>query len=247
MRFFKIANRIFDYQLSPASFLVYSFLSSKKNCFGSITISYQAIAEGCNMNPKTACRAINELIGHQLIAKEQRYNFIGYAKNRYLVNTLTGGWFKMEYQLFKTNIKSTDFMIYAYIKKCMDLSGDAFPSLTAISKATGISRSRVATGIRFLREYSYLNRVKRRYKKTQAFRHSRYLMFNIQKKKEVRSAKRTSFKKLIIKNNQFLVSIIEQGAKNVKLFFYSRGSPKIPQQCLDPQGRTLLRKNIFIL
>ncbi len=43
----------------------------------------------------------------------------------------------------------------------MDNLGEAFPSLSSISKHINISRSRVAKGIKFLREESILSREKR--------------------------------------------------------------------------------------
>ena len=231
MRFFKMANHIFDYPLSPKGFIVYSYLISRVNILQTIVISYQAISKVCHIDPKTACKAVEELTSQELITKERRYNILGYAKNKYIVNKLSGGWFKVEHCIFKTTIKSTDFMVYCYIKKCMDAKhAEAFPSLTAITKDTGISRSRVAVAVRYLREYTYINRVKRHYKKTQAYRHNRYLKFRIaNKKKEARSLKRTSFiQQFIFKKSYFLIRIIGRVIKNVKLFLFLRGSPDIP-------------------
>ena len=231
MRFFKMANRIFDYPLSPKGFIVYSYLISRVNILQTIVISYQAISEACHIDPKTACKAVDELTSQELITKEHRYNILGYAKNKYMVNKLSGGWFKVEHCIFKTNIKSTDFMVYCYIKKCMDAKqAEAFPSLTAITAGTRISRSRVVVAVRYLCEYTYINRVKRHYKKTQAYRHNRYMKFRItNKNKEARSLKRTSFiQQFIFKKSYFLIYIIRQVIKNVKLLFFSRGSPDIP-------------------
>lgn len=244
MQFFKMANQIFDYQLSPNGFKVYCLLISRKNCLDASILSYQAIADGCGIDSKTARRAVDELVNRELVVKEHRYNILGYAKNKYTVKSLSGKWFKIEYKLLREKMYSSDFMVLCYIKNRMfEGLQEAFPSLSTIAKDTGISRSRVAVAIRFLREHTYLNRVKRRYKKTKAHRQNRYLFFRLQsKKKEARSAKRASFKKLIIKKSYFLIHIIERRAKNVKLFFHSRGSPKIPQQCLDPHRYTIKKE-----
>lgn len=244
MQFIKMANVIFDYRLSPNGFKVFCLLSSKKNILNAVVLSYQTIAERCEIDSKTARRAIDELVSRELVVKEHRYNILGYAKNKYTVKSLPGKWFKIEYKLLREKMPSSDFMVLCYIKNRMfEGLQEAYPSLATIAKDTGISRSRVALAIRFLREHTYLNRVKRRYKKTKAHRQNRYLFFRLQpKKKEARSAKRASFKKLIIKKSYHLFHIIERSAKNVKLFFYSRGSPEIPQQCLDPQGNTIKKE-----
>lgn len=221
MRFIKMANQIFDYQLSPNGFRVFCLLSGWKNCFNTVVISYQAIADACSIDAKTACRAVDELSDNELLVKEHRYNIRGYAKNKYTVKTLPGGWFKVEYHVLKAKLSASDFLVYCFIRKCMDAKRqEAFPSLSAIAQGTGISRSRVVLAIRCLREHTYLNRVKRRYKKTRAHRQNRYLFFRLQpKKKEARSAKRASFKQLIIKKSYFLIHIIERMVKNVKFFF----------------------------
>lgn len=245
MQFFKMANQIFDYRLSPNGFKVFCLLTSRKNILNAAILSYQVIAERCGIDSKTARRAVEELITKELVVKEHRYNIRGYAKNKYTVKSLSGKWFKIEYRLFREKMPSSDFMVLCYIKNRMfEGLQEAYPSLSAIAKDTGISRSRVALAIRFLREHTYLNRVKRHYKKTKALRQNRYLFFRIhsKKKKETRSAKRASFKKLIIKKSYYLFHIIERSAKNVKLFFYSRGSPEIPQQCLDPQRYTIKKE-----
>ena len=230
MRFFKMANCIFNYSLSPKGFIVYSYLISRMNVLQTIVISYQAIAEACHIDPKTACKAVDELTSRELIIKEHRYNIIGYAKNKYTVKKLAGGWFMVEPCIFKSEIKPTDFMVYCYIRKCMDgKHEEAFPSLSSIAHGARISRSRVAVAIRYLREFTYINRVKRHYKKTRAYRHNRYMKFKLkQKKKEARSLKRVSFmQKLLFEHYCFLISILKRIGKIVKLFFFSRGSPDI--------------------
>lgn len=231
MRFFKIPNQIFDYPLSPKGFMVYSYLVSRMNAFQSVVISYQAISDACHMDPKTACSAINELISYKLVIKEHRYNIDGYSKNKYTLNKLSGRWFKVEYDAFKTNIKSTAFKVYCFIKKCMDAKyEEAFPSLTAISEGTHLSRSSVATAIKYLREYTFINRIKRHYKQTRAYRHNRYIKFRLNaKKKEVRSQKRTSFiQQFIFERCYLLIHIIKRVKKNVKTLLLFKGSPKIP-------------------
>lgn len=231
MRFFKMPNRIFEYKLSPKAVFVYAYLFSHKNVLHAITTSYKNIADNCHMDEKTAQKAVQELIGGNLIFKEARHNFRGKLKNKYWVTGLPGGWFKVEYQIFRTQMKSYDFMVYCYIKKHMDSTyQEAFPSLNAISSGTGISRSRVVASVQYLRRFTFINRVKRHYKRTRAYRHNRYLSFCFKsKEKRTRSHKRV-LKKLNCLDAKFspYVVIVEQKNRKVKLSFFCRGSPQIP-------------------
>lgn len=231
MRFFKMPNKIFDFGLSPKAIFVYAFLLSRTNVLSAVTASYDNIADNCHMDRKTAQRAISELSEHDLINKEGRHTYTGKLKNKYWVANLTGGWFKTEYQIFKTNIGSYDFTVYCYIKKHMDNEvSEAFPSLRAISNGTGISHSRVTDAVKYLRRYTFINRVRRRYKRTKAYRHNRYLLFCLpDKNKGTRSRKRVPHKPnhLAAKLSSFVL-IVKQKNNFVKLSFFSRGSPYFP-------------------
>ena len=99
MRFFKMSNRIFDYPLSPNGFVVYAYLLSRANILQAVVVGYKSIAAACKIDPKTACRAIDELTSHKLVSKENRYNILGKAKNKYILSKPQGSWFKVEYDL----------------------------------------------------------------------------------------------------------------------------------------------------
>jgi DNA-binding transcriptional regulator GbsR (MarR family) len=189
MSFFKMSNNLFDLKLSPKAVFVYAYLSSKVNCLQHTIVKYAKIAKSCNMDIKTVRSAVAELENAKLVNKHNRYNTTGYIANGYYVTNLikdNKGWFKVDRSIFKTSIKATDFVIYSFINKCMSSDKlESFPSLTAIHKATGISRSRVAKAVTYLRTFTFINRVKRKYKRTQAFRHNRYMQFkcNLAKRK----------------------------------------------------------------
>ena len=223
-------NHIFSYGLSPKAVFVYAYLKSRANALSAVVASYQAIAENCHMDEKTAARAIAELLEGRLIIKETRHDYYrGKLKNKYLLYGIPGGWFKVDYQVFKTQIKATDFMIYCFIRSCMDAKrSEAFPSLNAIVKGTGLSHSRVTESVQYLRSYTFINRVRRHYRRTKAYRHNRYLLFRLNKKK-TRLPQRVF---QILKNvSSFLSSfktIVEQEDKNVNRFFKKRGSPYFP-------------------
>lgn len=229
MHFFKMPNQIFNFSLSAKGVFVYAYLSSRMNQLHAAVVSYDEISRGCNIDSKTASVAVKELLHHKLISVQTRRNYRGNLKNRYLVGHLSGGWFKVEYQVFQTKIRSTDFTIYCYIKKCMDSKGEAFPSLSAISTATGISRGRVSQGVQYLCRYTFINHVRRHYRHTGAYRHNRYFLFQIEKKK-TRSTKRIFRVHGCVSavRNVLTKHIIVRRRNNVKLFFCGRGSLQIP-------------------
>lgn len=195
MSFIKVSNKIFDYQLSPKAIYVYLYLFSCRSRLQTVNDrSLSSIAAYCGMSVRSTQSAIAELTDKSLVIKEhcvKERNFTD--KNRYFVTDISTkkGWFKLDRQVFKTNITPTDFMVYCYICKHMSAKrGEAFPSLTSISNGTGISRARVAKATAFLRSFSFLNKINRRYKRTRAFRHNRYLFFVYKKTEDAPNSPR---------------------------------------------------------
>lgn len=184
MRFFKMPNLIFSCSLTPKAILVYAYINSRMNSLHAAILSYNEIACNCRMDRKTAAQAVKELLQRGLIEKKTRCNYRGKLKNKYSAGSLPGGWFKVEYRILQTQIQRTDFAVYCYIKLCMDRKGEAFPSLNAIATGTGISHSRVVQAVQYLRRYTFINHVRRHYKRTNAYRHNRYLLFRERSKKK---------------------------------------------------------------
>lgn len=81
MQFIKMANKIFNYRLSPNGFKVFCLLTSRKNIFNAVVLSYQTIADRCGIDSKTARRAVDELITKEMVVKEHRYNIRGYGSD----------------------------------------------------------------------------------------------------------------------------------------------------------------------
>ena len=111
-------------------------------------------------------------------------------------------------------------MLYCCIKKCMSgKQNEAFPSLRKIEWATGLSYTAVSRGLIY-----YINKIRRKYKRTAAFRYNRYLLYlcNQRKKgrKKVRSAKRTFPKKYTMQDilTNYLNLKIAHAFTSVKCF-----------------------------
>lgn len=224
--FIKISNTIFNYSLSSKALFVYAYLMSKVNCLMSTTATYEAIGQACNMDTKTAQAAVKELVSKELISKQNRFNARGYIANRYYIKNLivhNKGWFKIERSVFKTTIKATDFVVFCFIRKSMSSTHqEAFPSLSAICNGTSISRGRVAKATAYLRQFTFINRIKRHYKRTNAYRHNRYMHFkcNLNEVKKIAPTTkvRTQF------NNIYIVPFL---SNKVNCFFIE-GSTHFP-------------------
>ncbi len=71
--FFIAANDIFEMNISTYAKLVYVYLAKCSNNNGVSFPSLNKIAEKCNCSRATVARAINELIEHDLVDKENQY------------------------------------------------------------------------------------------------------------------------------------------------------------------------------
>lgn len=176
----RISNSIFQYKLSPKAIFVYAYLCFRMNSSSFAKCKLTSIASACNISIKTVLSAIDELEKQGLIIREHCYRNRQYTTNLYKVLFVANHrWFKVDSYIFKTNIKPPDFVVYSYIISRMNNKElRAFPSLSTIAKDTNISKGRVSQAVKFLCDYTYLNRVKRHYKQTKAYRHNKYLHFS---------------------------------------------------------------------
>lgn len=215
--FIKISNSLFNHRLTPSAFFVYCAMLSKANIFKSLCVTYAELSKLCHMDAKTVQKAVSELVAKRLLSKSNRYNSRGYIANRYTLSVPTGGWFKLQREVFGTDITPSAFMTYCFIMKFMSDKG-SFPSINAISdkeNGTGLSKTTVCKALRYLRSYSFLNRIHRRFKDTQAYRHNRYIKVNYLKKdkKRWRSPKQPSAKE------KYRISNLSNLLQKVKSFF----------------------------
>ena len=71
--FFRVSNHIFDYKLSPYSFMVYCFLqkcdNKERGCFP----SKATIAKSCGISKTSVDAAIKDLVKRGIIRVDRRY------------------------------------------------------------------------------------------------------------------------------------------------------------------------------
>lgn len=233
-------NHIFDYKLPPSAFKVYAALVYKMNSLHCIVMPVQEIADVCRMSPTTVKKAIGQLMQCGLVSQINRFGSLGYRANRYFVTVPAGGWFKVEREVFRTAITPVQFLVFCYIKKCMGgKSEEAYPSLRSVVTATGLSHKAVVDAVKCLHSYSFINRIRRRYRRTRAFRHNRYIHFKCNCLKKGTKKARCEERAL-----SALTYLPKQRGILFDFCFY-RGGIYFGQHILDPQTYSTKRKTII--
>lgn len=237
--FLKIPNKIFNYALSPKAFKVYACLLYKATSLHSITLTTSQLEKLTLLSAKTIRSAISELKRKNLVNKQNRYGALGYTANRYYITVPTGNWFKLPREVFKTNIDTTSFIVFCYIHKCMgNKTVEAYPSINNIMRATGISKTSVVKALEYLYAYSYINRIKRKYKATRAYRHNRYINFRYTYKNRAKHNFKKCLAPLNNKNKNISINnIISYNQLFYKCLFIKniQGSTYFPQHLLYVQ------------
>lgn len=120
MKFFTMSNNIFNINLTPNEFLVYSYLCFRQGQSPSIILKTKLIGTKLNLTRPTILKAISGLIYKNLITKKKRYTSDGYLlASRYLVknNIHITRFFKIPTLIFNIKIKAVDFKIYSFYFK----------------------------------------------------------------------------------------------------------------------------------
>ena len=86
--YFLLPNRIFDEQLSPNEFIVYSFLVRAKDSAGQSFWSVPMIAKSCSMCASTCRKVLHSLESSGYITISKRFNGGEQQSNLYTVNKI---------------------------------------------------------------------------------------------------------------------------------------------------------------
>ena len=160
--FLKVYYELFSYKLSPAGFVVYLYLYNLSLVTNDVKVSYELLADKCNISPRTAHRAVHELIGVGLIEKKRRLNDIHYySSNGYIVKHLQGRYTKVDKRIFNLKLDTSSLYILIAIYKCQNHRACSFPSYNSIAKITGLSRSTVINKVKLLNENGLIAKQKR--------------------------------------------------------------------------------------
>lgn len=193
--FVKLPNSIFGLKLSPTALKVFAYLSSRSIGKNGVCVKYAVIAEQLHLSVSSVRRAVSELDSNRLIHKQHRFGSNGYKANLYYVKSAPKiSYFTIDNSIISSNMSAYTFMVYCYIISLMDnRAKQAFPSLSKIAEVTGISKGTVISSVKYLRDFSYLNRIHRNYRKnrpTKAFRQNKYKFFTYSSKMNIRKKAR---------------------------------------------------------
>lgn len=166
--FIKVPNELFEfemigkkakrkYPLKPIDLYVYLYLLSSNFDNSSIKRKIKTIAERCNVKDnKTIHSSINRLEKLGLVAKKKRHNMFGInVSNAYTVTQLPGDFFMLDRRYLQFNLGTSAFAVMVYLNRCSN-SGFACPSISKISKATGLSQPTIRAKISDLQQHLYL-------------------------------------------------------------------------------------------
>lgn len=153
--FYKIPNDIFKFFLSPAAFKIYIYLTGKFWFIGRISIKHDTIAKKCKICKNTVKRAVLELENKGLISITRCYGEHNKRlSNAYTLVNLPGRFSKLDKKVLNFDLDNSTFMIFCYLNSKCNHAGNSFPSISRISRETGLSRGTVINKAALLHEKS---------------------------------------------------------------------------------------------
>lgn len=152
MSFIHVPNSIYNFNLSPSELLTYCTLLCLKNKRNHLCCRFQALSNICGLSVATLQRTIKALCKKRLIVLQKQHYYDGKNRaNAYTIAPLCSrGFFRIPRFIIENRLAPSAFAVYAYISKCADNKGHAFPSLTKIAKGAGISLNTVISQMQAL-------------------------------------------------------------------------------------------------
>jgi len=174
MHFIKLYHSVWELDLSPNAFRTYcALLRFSNTSTGYANVSMKKIAVAVGLSEKSAHRGVRELQENQLVRKTDRRWRGHKLANGYLVTRQYGRFTKVPLDVLAAPVSACGFMTYAYLLKCADAKMKAFPSLSGIASAIGITVKTVIEQIKRLVSLKLL-RKKHYIRKDRRFGHNRY-------------------------------------------------------------------------
>ena len=132
---FAIPNAVWEYQLRPAEFVIFSCLCY--HCFTSEPI-LEEIAAGVHMTASTVKRYLDSLAAKKLVNED----------GTPVLNCKDEKFFTLPNEVFLLRLPPSAFMVYAYLLLIEDRRTHAcHPSYNTIAAATGVSKNTVMKSI----------------------------------------------------------------------------------------------------
>ncbi len=176
-RFIKLPIRVFELDLSPAQLLVYAAIISLKSKNNFTIASAKTISRRCGMSVNSVYTAVNALVSVGLVNKTNYIKNGKKASNGYSMLNIGGKFVKIEYEIFKKDLKPSEFAAYVAIKSKCNKSNRAYPSLKQISRIAHICIDTVITAVRELCVKGFLV-FKHYIRKCGCYGHNNYILFD---------------------------------------------------------------------
>lgn len=221
--FIKVPNVLFDfevignkcirkYPLKSIDLYVYLYLLASNFNNNSIKRKIKTIAERCNVKDnKTIHSSISRLEKMGLVAKKKRHNFFGInLSNAYSITILPGDFFMLDRRYLEFNLGTSAFAVLLYLNRCKS-SNFACPSISKISKATGLSQPTIRNKIVDLQQHLYLSKVNV-ISQYGDFSNNNYYLNTYETRKELLKV----YRKIKLKRNYFIRKFIKTNEPGIK-------------------------------
>ncbi|WRS27805.1 helix-turn-helix domain-containing protein [Oscillospiraceae bacterium MB08-C2-2] len=267
--FIKIYHSVWDQRLEPGAFRAYcAILRFMNSSTGYANVNFSKLAAAVSMSERSLRDKVGQLEAKGLIRVTKKYYQGHRLANGYIVSRQYGGFTKVPVSALNTPVTAFGFKLYAYLLKCSDLKGKAFPSLRNIRDFIGATMQTVITQISELVE---LGLIKKRtvIKKNNAYGHNQYkvrakvsaaLLLHLKKGKEKTRCAGVSlqsvyvtkcYEKTIHPVLDFVKGLLLAlfyfcSSKNALATFLLSGTLILAEHALDPyKGYTRERKNAY--
>lgn len=158
MRGFKVPQGIIKSNLKHAALKVYLYLLYRQKD-GTADFTYGQLAEALELSGKTVFNCVKELVKRGLISTGYKRRSGRIAAMLFKINPLPQQkWVWAEAKLFELHLTSSELKVYLYIKCRANHRGRAWPSVSTISKDTGLSEETTRRAIKGLMKSSLLCR-----------------------------------------------------------------------------------------
>ena len=238
MTYFKIPNSIFSLGLKANELTVLAYLCSihRSQHQTYAVAKYEAIAQACGYASRDSAQgAVAALAEKGLVTVVPRYNtFTGVTlANGYVLHLPpSGGYFRVDRQRFRAvtaRAGTTGAAVYLFILRCVNRARTAFPSLTAIRDAVGLTITTIVKKLRALEEALLLHKQNRR-KLDGSFAHNLYtLLLGTAREAQAEKPETGQKKKHALAKRVFPVSHKHMSKVRLQSTYYTKGCGLICQ------------------
>lgn len=183
MRGFKVPQSIIKSNLKHAALKVYLYLIYRQKN-GTADFTYNQLAEALELSNKTVFNSVKELVKKGLISTDYKRRSGKIATMLFKINPLPQQkWVWVEAKLFELHLSSSELKVYLYIKCRANHTGRAWPSVSTISKDTGLAEETVRRAIKGLMKSSLICRKMNR-RVCSCFGNNHYIAFTCSEREQ---------------------------------------------------------------